>query len=279
MKKESDYLEKQEQRHIMYDHELNIEAYRLTGIVQKFPNHFHEFYVIGFIEGGKRHLWCKGKQYDTSKKDLILFNPYDNHFCEPINHELLDYRAVNVPIETMKKAVLDITGKEYFPQFTSNVVYQSEISNSVAILYDLIINRACYMEKEEAFYMLLDNVLSDYSQVFNQKQQQEEKVLTHLCEYLKEHFMENITLDKLSQIANVSRSYLLKSFTKYYGISPYRYLQSIRIEKAKRYLEQQYPIVDIAQMCGFNDQSHFTNYFKEFIGITPKQYQKIFEEK
>ena len=47
----------QEQRHIFYDSCLGIEAYQLSGIVQKFPNHFHECYVVGFIEGGCRHLW------------------------------------------------------------------------------------------------------------------------------------------------------------------------------------------------------------------------------
>ena len=49
----------QEQRHIFYDSCLGIEAYQLSGIVQKFPNHFHECYVVGFIEGGCRHLWCQ----------------------------------------------------------------------------------------------------------------------------------------------------------------------------------------------------------------------------
>ena len=270
-------IEKQEQRHMLFDDELGIEAYQLSGIVQKFPNHFHEFYVIGFIEGGKRHLWCKGKEYDTSKGDLILFNPYDNHFCAPVNGELLDYRAVNIPIESMRKAIFDITGKEYLPQFTSHVVYQSEIANSVADLYDAIVNHACYMKKEEAFFLLLENVLSEYAQVFDELEQQP-KSMGFLCDYMKEHFMENITLDALSSMANVSRSGLLKSFTKQFGISPYRYLQSVRIEKAKHYLEEQMPLIEIAQLCGFTDQSHFSNYFKEFIGITPKQYQRIFKE-
>ena len=39
----------QEQRHVYYDHDLEIEAYNLSGIVQKFPNHFHDYYVIGFV--------------------------------------------------------------------------------------------------------------------------------------------------------------------------------------------------------------------------------------
>ncbi|WP_442806884.1 helix-turn-helix domain-containing protein [Thomasclavelia ramosa] len=49
--------------------------------------------------------------------------------------------------------------------------------------------------------------------------------------------------------------------------------------KAKRLLEQGEAIGKIALDCGFSDQSHFTNYFKSFIGITPKQYQRIFTQK
>ena len=90
--------------------------------------------------------------------------------------------------------------------------------------------------------------------------------------------MDNISLDELADMAAMSRSYLLRNFTKQYGISPYRYLQSIRIEKAKQLLEEQVPLIEIADMCGFSDQSHFSNYFKEFIGVTPKQYQRIFQE-
>ena len=50
-------------RTIVYDDELRIEAYRLEGIVQPFPNHFHEHYVIGIVEDGQRVLFCKNRQY------------------------------------------------------------------------------------------------------------------------------------------------------------------------------------------------------------------------
>ena len=39
-------------RTICYDDDLHLEAYRFEGIVQQFPNHFHDYYVIGFIEAG-----------------------------------------------------------------------------------------------------------------------------------------------------------------------------------------------------------------------------------
>ena len=56
----------EEQRRVYYDFELELEAYNLKGIVQKFPNHFHDYYVIGFVEGGRRHLWCRGKEYEVA---------------------------------------------------------------------------------------------------------------------------------------------------------------------------------------------------------------------
>lgn len=267
----------QEQRHIYYDQELELEAYNLTGIVQKFPNHFHEFYVIGFVEGGKRHLWCKGREYDLTAGDLILFNPRDNHYCAPINGELLDYRAVNIQPAVLQRAAREITGDDYVPHFTQNVVYQSDITHSLGELYDAILRKAPKMEKEEALFFLLEQVLREYAAPFAEEDAaRPNPQIQTLCRYMEEHFSENITLDELLSMTSFGKSYLLRSFTKQVGVSPYRYLQTVRLEKAKRFLEQGTAPVEAAAMAGFADQSHFTNAFKSFIGLTPKQYQRIF---
>ncbi|MCB6365492.1 AraC family transcriptional regulator [Intestinibacillus massiliensis] len=272
-------LQEQEQRHVYYDRDLDIEIYNLSGIVQKFPNHFHEYYVIGFVEGGCRHLWCRGQEYDLSAGDLILFNPRDNHYCAPINGELLDYRAANITPDRMVKLVGDITGEAYAPRFTQNVVYQSEIAQSVGGLYRSIVSGAPKMEKEEALFFLLEQVLQDYAAPFGEAGQSapNQKIQT-LCDYMESHFSENITLDDLLTMTDFGKSYLLRAFTKQVGVSPYRYLQTIRLDKAKKFLEQGIAPVDAASMAGFADQSHFTNFFKEFIGLTPKQYQRIFAD-
>ena len=139
-------IQNQEQRHVHYDRDLELEAYQLSGIVQKFPNHFHECYVIGFVEGGKRHLWCKKQECDVSAGDLILFNPRDNHCCAPVDGQLLDYRAVNIQPEIMEKSVKEITGRSFRPYFTQNVVFRSDITRSVAALYDSILRHASKLE-------------------------------------------------------------------------------------------------------------------------------------
>ena len=191
----------QEQRHIFYDSCLGIEAYQLSGIVQKFPNHFHECYVVGFIEGGCRHLWCRGSEYDLSKGDLILFNPKDNHFCSPMNGELLDYRALNIPVPVMKRAAADITGREFIPQFTVNVVYHSDITTSLADVYNAIVTGASPFEKEEAFFFLLEQILKEHSAPYEEHNGVFlDSAIADTCEYLKEHYSENITLEELTDL-------------------------------------------------------------------------------
>ena len=41
-----------ETRTVCYDEDLNMEAYHLEGLVRPFPSHFHEHYVIGYVEEG-----------------------------------------------------------------------------------------------------------------------------------------------------------------------------------------------------------------------------------
>ena len=269
----------EEQRRVYYDFELELEAYNLKGIVQKFPNHFHDYYVIGFVEGGRRHLWCRGKEYDVAAGDLLLFNPRDNHCCGPVNGENLDYRAVNIKPEIMEQAVQEITGKKYLPHFDRSVVYQSETAPSVNTLYQSIVEKAPKMEREENLFFLLEQVIGEYTTPIDEIAVPEPNPqIQMLCEYMEKHFYENITLDELLSMTSFGKSYLLRTFTKETGVSPYRYLQNVRLKQAKKLLEQGETPVDVSGMTGFSDQSHFTNYFKEFIGLTPKQYQRIFQQ-
>ena len=72
---------KKEIRAVVYDESLRIEAYRFEGILQPFPNHFHEHYVIGFVESGERRLSCRNTDYTIGQGSVVLFNPGDNHAC------------------------------------------------------------------------------------------------------------------------------------------------------------------------------------------------------
>ena len=97
-----------------------------------------------------------------------------------------------------------------------------------------------------------------------------------MCAYLEERYAEAVSLDQLGGIAGLSKYHLLRSFTKQKGISPYRYLETIRIARARKLLEQNVPQIEVALQTGFADQSHFSRFFKRLIGVTPRQYADIF---
>ena len=69
---------------------------------------------------------------------------------------------------------------------------------------------------------------------------------------------------------------LIRNFTHEMQITPYQYLETIRINQAKKLLEAGIDLTETAILAGFSDQSHFTRFFKKLIGLTPKQYQNIF---
>ncbi|OVE70298.1 AraC family transcriptional regulator [Clostridium diolis] len=266
-----------EVRTVCFDTELSIEAYNFKGIMQKFPNHFHDYYVIGFIENGKRYLSCKNKQYIIETGDLIVFNPGDIHTCEQIDDRTLDYRCINIKKDVMKKITFEITGKEYLPNFMEFVLFRNELTSSLKELHLMIMDEEKNLKKDELFLFIMEQLIREYSNPVSEMTIQEASAeIKTVCDYLENNYMENITLNQLSNLTGLSKYYLLHSFTKQKGISPYNYLQTIRIGKAKKMLEQGVAPIDVAFKTGFTDQSHFTNFFKKLIGLTPKQYMNIF---
>ncbi|HBG5345980.1 TPA: AraC family transcriptional regulator [Clostridioides difficile] len=268
---------KQEERTVCFDKELKIEAYRFKGIMQKFPNHFHEHYVIGFIEKGQRYLSCKNKEYTTSTGDLLLFNPFDSHTCEQIDDKVLDYRCINIKPEIMKKTVFEITGKNYLPKFNQPVIFRSELVPLLQELHYIIMEEELDFKKEELFFFLIEQLIEEHTEPNLQSNLENTNIeIQAVCDYLENNYAEHIVLDELSTIAGMNKYSLLRNFTKLKGITPYRYLENIRVNKAKKLLEKGVEPIDAAIQTGFVDQSHFTNFFKNFIGLTPKQYQNIF---
>ncbi|HFQ8790108.1 TPA: helix-turn-helix domain-containing protein [Clostridioides difficile] len=268
---------RQEERTVCFDRELKIEAYRFKGIMQKFPNHFHEHYVIGFIEKGQRYLSCKNKEYTTSTGDLLLFNPFDSHTCEQIDDKVLDYRCINIKPEIMKKTVFEITGKNYLPKFNQPVIFGSELVPLLQKLHYIIMEEELDFKKEELFFFLIEQLIEEHTEPNLQSNLENTNIeIQAVCDYLENNYAEHIVLDELSTIAGMNKYSLLRNFTKLKGITPYRYLENIRVNKAKKLLEKGVEPIDAAIQTGFVDQSHFTNFFKNFIGLTPKQYQNIF---
>ena len=96
---------------------------------------------------------------------------------------------------------------------------------------------------------------------------------------MEAHFAEHISLEDICRYAGLSKSALCRAFLKEKGITPYRYLENVRVNEARRLLEQGTAPLEAAVRTGFSDQSHFTNYFSRFTGLAPGVYRDMFREK
>ena len=265
-------------RTAVYDPELNLEAYRFAGIVQPFPNHFHEHYVIGFVEQGERTLSCRGQEYLLHPGDILLFNPGDNHACTQSDGGVFAFSGLNLPQETMLDLAAEVTNRRALPGFGQNVLQNEELLCALRILHRMILHRSADLGKEEQLLLLLSALLQHCGQPFDVCVPECPQEVEEVCGFIQQHFAEHLTLEQLCHHAGLSRSTLLRAFTRTKGITPYRYLETVRINAAKALLAQGVSPLDAALQTGFADQSHFTKTFSRFIGLAPGVYREIFSD-
>ena len=270
---------KKETRTVVYDDGLRLEAYHFEGIVQPFPNHFHEHYVIGFVEDGTRRLSCRNREYSIEKGSIVLFNPGDNHACVQSDDGTFDYRGFNIAKEVMLDLAEEVSGKRQLPGFSENIIYDDEAAFYLRRLHEMVMKGNDDFGKEEILLLLISLLIQNYGQPFENCIPECSGEIEKACEYMEQHFAERIYLDQICRYAGLSKSTLLRAFTKSKGVTPYRYLETIRINEAKKLLAEEVPPVEVAIRTGFSDQSHFTNYFNQFIGLAPGIYREIFSEK
>jgi len=89
--------------------------------------------------------------------------------------------------------------------------------------------------------------------------------------YIHEHWNKHISLDELSSLCSVHKVTISKYFAKYVGSTVLLYQRKIRMIRAMELIHSnEYSLTEVAFLCGFSDQSHFTRYFRQMFGFLPK---------
>ena len=96
--------------------------------------------------------------------------------------------------------------------------------------------------------------------------------LRQTIDHVQAHLGQNLSLAEIAAAINISPTYFSRLFKRATGSSPHQYVIQQRVERAKLMLSKtDLAIADIALQLGFSSQSHLTQQFKRFTGITPKQ--------
>lgn len=98
--------------------------------------------------------------------------------------------------------------------------------------------------------------------------------LNRVLEYIHANLGRELHLEELARTAGLSPFHFAKLFRQSTGSSPYQYVLQQRLEQARELLRNpEISLSEISLRTGFADQSHFTNVFRRFAGITPARFR------
>jgi AraC-like DNA-binding protein len=240
---------------------------------KEFPFHFHQEWSLALIEAGSELIKIDKVEILLNTDALILIPPFLAHSNSGNLNAYWQYRCLYINSDTAN----------YFLKLRG--IYEPVIQQTnYCISYNkILVNKFKQIKNNQLKNWELEKLLSEIfvSLYFNNRElslkcnYKANQIFNHneIIDYLNSYNQNKITLEHLSSKFKYDKFKLMRSFKKKFGVSPQEYITSIRIENAKQLIFKNNSLVDIALSCGFYDQSHFTNTFKKFVGLTPLDYK------
>ena len=242
--------------------------------------HWHRSVEIFAVKDGSLNFFLNEKKYHLQAGDFVLVNSNEVHsIYAPDPNETI---VLQIPLGSSAGYYTE----EQFIWFSHSEKSDDErIFSLLNEMYEQ--NTECRMGYElqmlSCFYQLEYLLVTRYRKLEvheellkNTKQLKRLGVITG---YLKEHYTEDISLEKLAGIFGYSPSYLSRMFQKYAKINYKDYLQSVRFEHAVKELEEtEHQIGDIALNHGFPNSKAFSNLMRKKYGYLPNEYRKMRDE-
>lgn len=129
-------------------------------------------------------------------------------------------------------------------------------------------------------FLLVGRTLSDESAVFHDispdKKRHYTEAFSSVCEYIHQHYAENLCVDTAASMTGFSKYHFLRLFKQFTGDTFYHYVNAQRIYHACLLLsDPEKNITEVAMSCGFHSISSFLRIFKLQKGCTPTEFRRI----
>ncbi|MGA9997835.1 MAG: AraC family transcriptional regulator [Pyrinomonadaceae bacterium] len=253
-----------------------LELRRGFSVARPVPRHWHEEYQLCLIQSGPSELGYRGSSLPTPPASLFMIYPGEVHSNRAYDNAGCSYRTLFVDTELMRGASIEVHGKETgLPFFPTAVVFDKDVLSQYMDLHLALEQPASSLERQ----VLLLNFLAVLIARFAESRPQprlfgpERQAVTRACDYLVEHYAENVSLENLARIANLSPFHFNRVFSEQFGMPPHAFQTQLRVSRAKTLLREGWTIPQVASETGFADQSHLNRHFKRLAGVTPGQYR------
>jgi AraC family transcriptional regulator len=100
------------------------------------------------------------------------------------------------------------------------------------------------------------------------------RTLARLKSFMDANLADDISLDRLAEIAGLSRFHLCRAFRESTGHPPHAWLTRLRLARARQLLRgTSLPVSEVARQCGFASPNQFATSFRRAVGATPSAYR------
>jgi len=109
---------------------------------------------------------------------------------------------------------------------------------------------------------------------------QEISLFSDTISFIRTHLAEPIRVKDLADVMSLSENQFRRKFKSEFGFTPQQFILRARLQAAGHLLRGgTQPISILASDSGFSDQSYFTKQFKQFFGLTPLEYRKLWRHR
>jgi len=257
------------------------EMMRAHFVRQVFSRHSHDCYAIGIIEEGAMGFRYLGGRHIASPGLVNLVVPGEVHDGQAAVPQGWRYRMFYLAPDLLCEAAHEAGATSLphgLPHFRQGVINDPGLAERVRLLHMLAEGReATALELQTRLRGILARWISLHAEIHPPvgAPGREPRAVALSRALLDNRSPENVTLDELAREAGLSPFHLVRVFTASVGLPPHAYQQQRRLETARRMLRaSRSRLADVAQECGFADQSHLTRVFKRAYGVTPGSYRK-----
>ncbi len=239
-----------------------------------FPAHFHETYAIGIIErGAQRFLPGRGSPLLMPEGALCVINPGMVHEGHSGVEGGWRYRMF-YPSSAL---VLRALGTHRLPpSFRGHVLLDDPLYRRFEALHRASQSTEDLLERESHTLMFLRALFRRHATApTDTRRLRDPKTVSRVRQSLHDRFSENISIAELAVASGVSETHVIRSFSSATGLAPHAYLIALRVERAKHFIRLGMPLVEVAALAGFSDQSHLTRHFKRMTSITPGAFARM----
>ncbi len=216
---------------------------------------------LALFLGGERTFCFDEKKFKVTKNTIVYFPKGSNYTikekvasdCYAINFQMPD----NMKFEPFAFKVKNLN------------TYLESFKNSQKIWDKKATGHFSKVKAE--LYNIIYNMQSEYVIPYGNS-----SVIQPAIDYIhSNYYKENISVVHLASLCNISVVHLRNCFMKAFAVSPVKYINSLKLTRAKELLESGlYTVGDVCFLSGYHDESYFSREFKKVFKTSPKEYAK-----